>query len=261
MHFSFEVLDATIEVAIVQSKRPLFKILAIFGPGPRVPCEVPPVDQLNIPQVDLQGTPTAAHAEQRDIHGEISMMRSLGARTLSLAGVLALLLATAKAAAPRDGSHDFDFSKGVWHTHIIRTLDPFDGGTHHVTLEGTKTSRPVWGGKAWLEEIEADGPDGHWEGATLFLYDAKSGQWSQSYIDSDSATVTPPTIGSFKDGRAELFATETYKGRNVIVRGVWSDITPTAHRYEISYSLDGGRNWVTGFSAYLTRVAERSKSP
>lgn len=182
-------------------------------------------------------------------------------RRLAVAAALACLSMMTSAAALRDGSHDFDFSNGVWHTHITRTLDPFDGGKHQVTMEGTKTSRPVWGGHAWLEEIEADGPGGHWEGATLFLYDAKAGQWSQSYIDSDSGLVSSPTVGSFKDGRAEFFATEQYQGRNVIVRGVWSDVTANSHRYEISYSQDGGRTWLTGFSAYLTRISDGNPLP
>jgi hypothetical protein len=184
-------------------------------------------------------------------------MRSLfSRRSVFITAVLACLSLMAHAGTPRDGSHDFDFSNGIWHTHITRTLDPFDGGTHHTTMEGTKTARPVWGGRAWLEEIEADGPDGHWEGATLFLYDAKAGQWTQSYIDSDRGVINSPTIGSFKEGRAELFASELYQGRNVLVRGVWSDITANSHRYEISYSQDGGRTWVTGFSAYLTRIRD-----
>jgi hypothetical protein len=169
-------------------------------------------------------------------------------------GLIAGFPVSSRAATPRDGSHDFDFANGTWHTHITRTLDPFDGGSHHVTMDGTKTTRPVWNGHAWLEEIEADGPNGHWEGATMYLYDTKAGQWSQSYIDSDSGSISAPTVGSFKDGRAELLATEVYQGRNVIVRGVWSDIEPDSHRYEISYSQDGGRTWLTGFSAYLTRI-------
>jgi hypothetical protein len=188
------------------------------------------------------------------------MRWSFSGRTVAVAGALACLSLSAGAGTPRDGSHDFDFSKGVWHTHITRTLDPFDGGTRQVTMDGTKTARPVWGGHAWIEEIEADGPNGHWEGATLFLYDAKAGQWSQAYIDSETGVINPPTIGSFKDGRAELFATEVYQGRNVLVRGVWSDITPNSHRYEISYSQDGGRSWRTGFSAYLTRISNDSRT-
>jgi len=155
---------------------------------------------------------------------------------------------------PRDGSHDFDFARGVWHTHITRVLDPFDGGTHITTSDGTKTATPIWNGRGWIEELDVDGQDGHWQGATIFLYNTKSRQWSQSYIDSDSAEVDTPGIGEFKDGRGEFYATGKYKDRDVLVRGVWSDITAVSHRYEISYSQDGGRSWAAVFKAYLTRI-------
>jgi hypothetical protein len=183
------------------------------------------------------------------------MMPSSMQRVIGIASVLAWLSVPVRAEPMRDGSHDFDFARGTWHTHITRVLDPLAGGTHTVTMDGTKTARPVWGGRAWLEEIEADGPQGHWEGATLFLYDPKAGQWSQAYIDSASGELEAPTIGSFKDGRAELFATKVYQGRTVLVRGTWSDISADAHRYEIAYSQDGGRTWATAFKAYLTRLA------
>lgn len=182
------------------------------------------------------------------------MMRSLLLRGVMMAGALACASLSASADSPRNGAHDFDFARGIWHTHVTQVLDPFDGGTHTETMDGTKTARPVWNGRAWLEEIEADGPKGHWEGATLFVYNSKAGQWSQTYIDSDSGKIEAPTIGGFKDGRGELFGTTTYKGRSVLVRGVWSDITPNAHRYEISYSRDGGQTWVTAFKAHLTRL-------
>ena len=63
-------------------------------------------------------------------------------RALAFAGVLALLSVPAAAQPTRDGSHDFDFARGVWHTHITRVLDPFDGGTHTTTSDGTKTATP-----------------------------------------------------------------------------------------------------------------------
>jgi hypothetical protein len=181
------------------------------------------------------------------------MMWKVLLRGVMVAGVFACASLSARAAAPGDGSHDFDFARGTWHTHATKVLDPFDGGTHTVTMDGTKTARPVWNGRAWLEEIEADGPNGHWEGATLFVYNTKAGQWSQMYVDG-SGEIEAPTIGSFKDGRGEFFGTTTYKGRNVLVRGVWSDITANSHRYEIAYSQDGGRTWATAFKAYLTRL-------
>lgn len=181
-------------------------------------------------------------------------MSRLLLRGAMIAAVLACSSLTARSEPPRDGSHDFDFSHGVWRSHITKILDPFDGGTHTITMEGTKTAKTFWDGRAVLEEIEADGPDGHWEGASLFVYNSKAGQWSQSYIDSASGSIEAPTVGSFKDGRGEFFSTMEYKGRNILVRGVWSDITPNSHRYEISFSQDGGRTWVPRFKAYLTRT-------
>jgi hypothetical protein len=186
----------------------------------------------------------------------IPMRSSLLKTVAAIAAAMACLSSSVNAEQPRDGSHDFDFARGTWHTHITRILDPFAGGTHTVTMDGTKTARPVWNGRAWLEEIEADGPDGHWEGATFFLYNPTSGQWSQQYIDSSSGEFRPPTVGSFKDGRAELFATTEHEGRVVLVRGVWSDILADSHRYEISYSRDGGRTWLPAFKAYLTRLKQ-----
>ena len=174
-------------------------------------------------------------------------------RAIAIAGVLTFSSLIARAETPRDGSHDFDFAHGVWHTHITRVLDPFAGGTHTMTMEGTKTSQPVWGGRAWLEEIEADGPKGHWEGMTLFLYNPEAHQWSQNFVDSQSGVVTSPLIGEFKNGRGELFAQDTRGGRTILIRAVWSDITPDAHHFEESYSDDGGKSWAPVFIASLTR--------
>jgi hypothetical protein len=171
-----------------------------------------------------------------------------------IAGLVAALSFTALAQPARDGAHDFDFARGVWHTHATKVVDPFDGHSRTVVMDGTKTARALWNGRAWLEEIEADGPEGHWEGATLFTYNAKAGQWRQAYMDGESGEIQAPTMGSFKDGRGEFFGTETYRGRSVLVRGVWSDIKPDSHRYEIAYSQDGGRTWATAFKADLTRI-------
>jgi len=170
-----------------------------------------------------------------------------------LAG-LALAVGGRASAQVRDGAHDFDFLAGTWHTHITRVLDPFDGGAHTAAMDGTVTEREVWGGKAWLEEIEADGPDGHWSGMTVFLYNPKSGQWSQTYAGAEDGQLNPPTIGAFKDGVGQLYGTDTYKGRQVLLRGTWSDITAKAHTYSEAYSQDGGKTWAPVFIAHLTRL-------
>jgi hypothetical protein len=155
--------------------------------------------------------------------------------------------------APRDGQHDFDFNIGVWHTQIKRAVDPFSGSSGTMELSGTVTVRPIWGGRAELEEIEADGPKGHWEALSLFLYNPASHQWSQTFINRKIGTLNAPLIGEFKDGRGELFSPDTYNDRSILVRGVWKDITPDSHTYEESYSADGGKTWVLAFTGNKTR--------
>jgi len=162
--------------------------------------------------------------------------------------------AVAHPQAAHDGQHDFDFNFGVWHTHIRRVLDPLSGSDKSIELNGTVTVRKVWDGRAQLEEIKADGPNGHLEGLTLFLYNPQSHQWSQTFAGSNDGVLTStPSIGEFKDGRGELYSQETVDGKVVLVRGVWSEILPDSHHFEISYSDDGGRTWKAAFIASLTR--------
>ncbi len=116
------------------------------------------------------------------------------------------------------------------------------------------TVRKVWDGRAQLEEIEADTPSGHWEGMTLFLYNPSAHQWTQAYVNSKNGVLDVPLIGEFHDGRGELYAQDTFKGRSILVRATWSQITPDAHRFEEDFSQDGGRTWAPAFIASLTRV-------
>jgi hypothetical protein len=158
--------------------------------------------------------------------------------------------------APRDGQHDFDFNIGVWKTHIKRVLDPLAGGTHFIEMNGTVTVQPVWEGRGQLEQIETEGPNGHWEGLTLFLYNPASQQWTQTFANSKVGVLNAPLIGEFKNGRGELFAQDTVNDRSILVRAVWSGIEPDSHHFEESYSDDGGKTWAPAFIATLTRVKQ-----
>ena len=121
------------------------------------------------------------------------------------------------ATTERDGQHDFDFDVGTWKTHIKRLLHSTTGPDTWIEQNGTVVVRPIWDGRAELEEIEADGPTGHRGGLTLFLYNPQAHQWSESYANSNSGILNPPTIGEFKDRRGEFFGQEQSGGRTVLV--------------------------------------------
>lgn len=160
---------------------------------------------------------------------------------------------TSQAIALRDGQHDFDFNLGKWNTHIRRLMHPLTGSTTWVEMNGTVMIRKVWNGRAQIEEVEASGDSGHFEGMTLFLYNPEAHQWGMYFANSSGGTIETPSIGEFKDGRGEFYDQETYQGRTILVRVVWSDITPDTHRFEQSFSDDGGKTWEPNFVANLTR--------
>ncbi|HKD82631.1 MAG TPA: hypothetical protein VKH81_23275 [Candidatus Angelobacter sp.] len=153
-------------------------------------------------------------------------------------------------------AHDFDFNVGRWHTQIKRILEPFSSASASMELNGTVSVRKIWGGRAELEEIEADGPKSHWEGLTLFLFNPQSHQWNQTFISSSQGTLASPLVGVFNNGQGVLLSQDTFHDRSILVRGVWADIKPGSHRYEESYSDDGGQTWKPAFLANLTREGQ-----
>lgn len=158
--------------------------------------------------------------------------------------------------APRDGQHDFDFEIGTWKTHLSRRLHPLSDSSSWIELDGISVVRKVWNGRANLVEFEADGPTGHLEVLSLRLYDPESHQWSLNAANSKVGIISQPTIGEFKDGRGEFYDQELFNGRAILVRNVWSDITPDSCRFEQAFSTDGGKTWEVNWIAVDTRVKQ-----
>jgi hypothetical protein len=156
--------------------------------------------------------------------------------------------------APRDGQDDFDFEIGNWNTHISRLQHPLTGSTTWVEYHGTSVVRKIWGGRANMVELEVDSPAGHIEGISLRLYNPQSHQWSLNFANSRVGALSVPTVGEFRNGRGEFFDQEEFKGRMILVKNVWMDMTANSCRFEQSFSDDGGKTWEVNWIAVDTRT-------
>jgi len=156
--------------------------------------------------------------------------------------------------APRDGQNDFDFEIGNWNTHISRLQHPLTGSTTWVEYHGTSVVRKIWGGRANMVELEVDSPAGHIEGISLRLYNPLSHQWSLNFANSRVGALSVPTVGEFRNGRGEFFDQEEFKGRMILVKNVWMDMTANSCRFEQSFSDDGGKTWEVNWIAVDTRT-------
>lgn len=157
-------------------------------------------------------------------------------------------------AEPRDGQRDFDFLVGSWTVKNRRLAKALSGSSTWHEFPGTLVARRLGDGRTILDELVVDTPSGRVQGLTLTLYDPRARQWSQHWSNSANGTLDRPLIGSFQDGRGELYDQETYEGRSILARNVWSDITPTSVRWEQAFSADGGKTWEVNWTMELTRV-------
>jgi len=171
------------------------------------------------------------------------------------AAVKAQTTAPTAKAVQRGGQHDFDFELGTWKIHLKRLQNPLAGSNSWVEFDGTSVTRKVWDGRSQLEEFEVDSPTGHIEGLTLRLYNSKTHQWSLYWANSKNGAISgPPNVGEFKNGRGEFFCQDTINDKAILVRYVWSDITPDTAHFEQSYSDDGGKTWEVNWITDQTRV-------
>ncbi len=161
-------------------------------------------------------------------------------------------------AAAHDGRHDFDFEFGDWTMRLSRRMKPLTGSNTWVQYQGSSIVRKVWNGAANLGEIELDGPGGHIEGLTLRVYNPEAKQWSVHFANSASGVLGEAMVGGFRDGRGEFYDRETYDGRAIFVRFVFSDITPASFKFEQAFSDDGGKTWEANWVSTFTRVGPKS---
>jgi hypothetical protein len=163
-------------------------------------------------------------------------------------------------ASPRDPQHDFDFIIGSWKVQLSRLLHPLTGSTEWVEYEGTSRSRPVWDGRANVDEFRVHSPatGARIDGLTLRLYNPATDEWSLYWANANNGVLSlPPTVGRFTDdGRGEFYDDEEIDGRQVKVRYLWSDITPTSAKFEQALSTDGGDTWEPNWISTMTRIVE-----
>jgi hypothetical protein len=186
---------------------------------------------------------------------------SLAWGTLIVAACTAPALAQASpggapaVAEERDGQHDFDFEFGRWKGHNRRLLKPLTGSNTWVEFDSTVIAKPIWDGRANMDELEADTPSGHMEGLTVRTYNTKTHQWSIYWANQAAGVMAlPATVGKFRaDGHGDFFDQEEINGQSVIVRFRWTVKNHDTARWEQAFSADGGTTWETNWIADFTR--------
>jgi hypothetical protein len=156
----------------------------------------------------------------------------------------------------RDGSHDFDFIIGNWKAHVRRLPDRLNNSNTWIEYNGISNHKKLLDSNANFEEFDVTSTDNKLriKAQTLRLYNPTSRQWSIYLVDLDNGTLSlPPMVGQFTANRGEFFDQEDFKGRAILVRYVWLNISPNSARMEQSFSPDGGKTWEVNWICELSR--------
>jgi len=154
------------------------------------------------------------------------------------------------------GLHDFDFLVGRWKVHHRKLKERLAGSHDWIEFEGTLNSQPLMGGYSNVDDLVLHVPGDPYRGVALRSFDTKTGQWSIWWLDSRTplGPLDPPMRGSFHDGVGTFYADDTFNGKPIRMRFIWSKITPTSCHWEQAFSPDGGKTWETNWMQDIQRV-------
>lgn len=155
----------------------------------------------------------------------------------------------------RNGNHDFDFELGSWKIHLKRRVHPLTGSNEWIEFDGTSVTRKVWDGRSQIEEFETDGAGGHIEGLTLRTYNPQTQLWNLYWANSKDGNIVAPQVGKMNGDSGEFYGQDTFNGKPIFIRFVWSKIHSASPHFEQAFSEDGGKTWEVNWITDQTKVA------
>lgn len=192
----------------------------------------------------------------RNVEGDLQMKPAalLVAVAFATAPAFAAALATGEPAMT-DHSHDFDFLVGKWRVHHRRLKDRLAGSRDWVEFDGTSELWMTLNGHGTFDENYIGLPSGPYRAVGIRAYDPKAHKWAIWWLDErQPRVIEPPVFGNFQNGVGTFTGDDTFNGKPIKVRFIWSRITPDSAHWEQAFSPDGGKTWEINWQMQFTRV-------
>jgi hypothetical protein len=144
--------------------------------------------------------------------------------------------------------HDFDFLAGSWTVQHRRLKHRLAHSNEWETFSGTCKTWLLMNGQGDVDDNVLQTPEGTYRAVTLRSFDPASKSWSIWWLDSRHPhELDPPVVGTFRDGSGTFLAKDTFNGRPILVRFIWSDITLDSAKWQQAFSEDDGKTWETNW--------------
>lgn len=156
-----------------------------------------------------------------------------------------------------DGKDAFDFIIGTWTVSHRRLKARLAGSMEWEEFGGHSVAQKILGGLGNFDDNIVELPAGTYNGATLRTYDPKTREWRIYWFDSrmPGAPVDPPLTGKFENGVGTFYSDETFNGKPIKVRFVWTITKEGKPHWQQAFSPDGGKTWEVNWMNEFTRVS------
>ena len=151
------------------------------------------------------------------------------------------------------GIHDFDFLVGHWRIKNKRLVKYLQDSNEWEAFEATGTMNLLLGGMGNIDDFIPKNWNPGFVGMSLRLFNPKTQQWSIYWADNDRAVLDPPVVGTFSNGVGIFEGSDTLESKPILMRFIWSNITPTSARWEQEFSGDNGQTWEKNWTMDFTR--------
>ena len=142
-------------------------------------------------------------------------------------------------ASPTSSQHDFDYLVGNWRLRNRKLKSRLTHSTQWQSFESRVEMRQILNGVGNIDKYTDSASGQPYEGVALRLFDTKTRLWSIYWADSNSGHLDPPVVGAFKDGAGIFYADDTFQGKPIRVRFLWTHLATKPH-WEQAFSADGG---------------------
>jgi hypothetical protein len=152
------------------------------------------------------------------------------------------------------GLDDWSFIQGRWRVHHRRLVARLSGSDEWQEFEGTSELWPLMDGAGNVDDNFIDLPGDPYRAASLRSFNPATGNWSIWWLDERNPGVLDvPVVGRFVDGVGRFEADDTFDGRPIRIRFLWTRIDTPSPRWEQAFSEDGGATWETNWEMDFTR--------
>jgi hypothetical protein len=161
----------------------------------------------------------------------------------------------AEALQAESTARDFDFWLGRWKVRNWRLRERLADCDEWEEFDATVVARRLLDGAGNEDEFRTE-HDGGFVGMSFRFFDPTTRKWSIYWADSRRGVLEPPVFGTFSGDAGCFEGDDTFEGRPIRVRFLWTGVTTTTPRWEQAFSDDGGETWETNWVMEFERAGD-----